>query len=183
MIHFFTCISTRRGLSVHVQAKGESAGEFVATSDSIELAAEIVVALVSHKSLSNAELPALIEAVHATVKRLARRAEIASAVIDSASPAVPIRESITPDYLICLEDGKRYKTLRRHLTLLGMTPDHYRAKWGLSSTYPMVAPNYAAQQSAAAKNISLCQMDHKPVAAPPQATAKRMFGRLRKVTA
>ena len=81
--------------------------------------------------------------------------EIAPAAADPPAPAVSIRKSVTPDYLICLEDGKRFKSLRRHLGALGMTPEQYRVKWDLPSTYPMVAPNYAAQRSAMAKKIGL----------------------------
>ena len=73
-------------------------------------------------------------------------------------PAVPIRRSITPDFLICLDDGKRFKSLRRHLTSLGLTPAQYRAKWNLPSDYPMTAPNYAAQQSAIARTLGLGQL-------------------------
>ena len=82
-------------------------------------------------------------------------------------PTVSIHQSITPDYLICLEDGKRFKSLRRHLTMLGMTPEQYRAKWNLPSTYPMVAPNYAAQRSELAKSIGLGQSRKKSVTAMP----------------
>ena len=115
-------------------------GGAVATLNPIELAAEIVAAFVSNNSLPRAELAAVIETVHAAVKRLAEGAEVAPAVIDAPAPAVSIRKSVTPDYLICLEDGKRFKSLRRHLAKLGMTPEQYRAKWDLPSTYPMVAP-------------------------------------------
>ena len=83
-------------------------------------------------------------------------------------PAVPIRKSITPSFLICLDDGKKLKTLKRHLTSLGMTPDQYRAKWGLPDSYPMVAPEYAATRSALAKKSGLGQ------------TAKRLSGRTSK---
>ena len=76
---------------------------------------------------------------------------------EAKSPAVPIRRSVTPDYLICLEDGKRFKSLRRHLGALGLTPEQYREKWKLPSDYPMVAPNYAAQRSALARKLGLGQ--------------------------
>ena len=138
----------------------------MATLNPIELAAEIVAAFVSNNSLPRAELAAVIETVHAAVKRLAEGAEVAPAVIDAPAPAVSIRKSVTPDYLICLEDGKRFKSLRRHLAKLGMTPEQYRAKWDLPSTYPMVAPNYAAQRSALARAIGLGQMRESYVVAP-----------------
>ncbi len=133
----------------------------------IEQAAEIVTSFISNNSLPRGELPSLIEAVHAAVKTLAEGGEVAAAVIDPPAPPVSIRKSVTPDYLICLEDGKRFKSLRKHLAALGMTPEQYRAKWNLPSTYPMVAPNYAAQRSALAKTIGLGQLRRKPVAAPP----------------
>ena len=135
------------------------------TSNPIDLAAEIVTSFVSNNSVPRGELPALIEAVHAAVKRLADGGEVAQATIDPPAPAVSIRKSVTPDYLICLEDGKRFKTLRRHLAMLGMTPEQYRAKWSLPSDYPMVAANYAAQRSALAKSIGLWQLRQSPVAA------------------
>jgi MucR family transcriptional regulator, transcriptional regulator of exopolysaccharide biosynthesis len=120
----------------------------------IELAAEIVAAFVSNNPLPKSDLPALIHAMHAAVASLSSEAKSAPQ-IEAKEPAVPIRKSITPDFLICLEDGKRYKSLRRHLGTLGLTPHQYREKWKLPSDYPMVAPNYAAQRSAMAKKIGL----------------------------
>ena len=136
------------------------------TSNPIDLAAEIVTSFVSNNSVPRGELPALIEAVHAAVKRLADGGEVAPAAIDPPTSAVSVRKSVTPGYLICLEDGKRFKSLRRHLTMHGMTPDQYRAKWSLPSDYPMVAPNYAAQRSALAKNMGF-GLREKPIAATP----------------
>ena len=83
--------------------------------------------------------------------------DIAPPQVEAKTPAVPIRKSITPDFLICLDDGKQFKSLRRHLAGLGLTPEQYRVKWNLPSDYPMVAPNYAAQRSALAKKIGLGQ--------------------------
>jgi predicted transcriptional regulator len=154
----------------------------VANFDAVEVAADIVAAFVSNNSLPKDELPSLIESVYAAVKGFGGPGEIAATVIDPPSPAVSIRKSVTPDYLICLEDGKRFKSMRRHLALLGMTPEQYRAKWELPPTYPMVAPNYAALRSAMAKSTGLGQMRKKPVAAPSQATAKRKPGRPRRPT-
>ena len=135
------------------------------TSNPIDLAAEIVTSFVSNNSVPRGELASLIEAVHAAVKRLADGGEVAPATIDPPpAPAVSIRKSVTPDYLICLKDGKRFKTLRGHLATLGMTPEQYRAKWSLPSDYPMVAPNYAAQRSALAKSLGLGQLRQRPVA-------------------
>jgi predicted transcriptional regulator len=139
----------------------------VAKLTPIELAAEVVTSFIANNSLPRGELPSLIEAVQAVVKRLAAGGEVAAAVIDPPVPPVSIRKSVTPDYLICLEDGKRFKSLRRHLATLGMTPEQYREKWNLSPTYPMVAPNYAARRSALAKTIGLGQLRRRPVVAPP----------------
>ena len=129
----------------------------MATPDSVELAAEVVAAFISNNPLPRGELPALIQAVHSAVERLGKGPESAPPQVEMKSPAVPIRKSVTPDYLICLEDGKQFKSLRRHLTRLGLTPEQYREKWKLPSDYPMVAPNYAAQRSALAKQIGFGQ--------------------------
>jgi predicted transcriptional regulator len=120
-----------------------------------ELAAEIVGSFVSHNSIPKSELPDLIKSVHGRLKQIEEGSEAASAQPEPRTPAVPIRKSVTPDYLICLDDGRRFKSLRRHLGLLGMTPEQYRVKWGLPSDYPMVAPNYTATRSALAKKIGL----------------------------
>ncbi len=133
----------------------------MAASSPIELAAEMVAAFVSNNPLPRGELPSLFHAIHAAVVRLAAGPEHAAAPVEAKAPAVPIRKSITPDFLICLDDGKRFKSLRRHLAGLGMTPAQYREKWGLPSDYPMVAPNYAAQRSALAKKIGLGQIPRK----------------------
>jgi predicted transcriptional regulator len=127
----------------------------------VELAAEIVAAFVSKNPLPNSELPALIHAMHSAVERLAAGGESAPPQVEAKTPAVPIRRSITPDFLICLDDGKRFKSLRRHLAGLGLTPAKYREKWSLPPDYPMVAPNYAAQRSELAKKIGLGQIRRK----------------------
>ena len=163
----------------------------MATTDAVEVAAEIVVAFVSYNSLPMTELPGLIVSVHEAVKGIAGLGEIAATVIASPLPAVSIRQSVTPDYLICLDDGRRFKSMRRHLAFLGMTPEQYRAKWRLPASYPMVAPNYAAQRSAMAKSAGFGRMRQSSIAAPPEspaklitasspATAKRKPGRPRK---
>jgi len=133
----------------------------MATSDSIELAAELVAAYVSNNPLPRSDLPDLILAVHSSLTRLGSEPEQALPQAEAQPPAVPIRRSVTPDYLICLEDGKRFKSLRRHLRLHGLTPEQYREKWKLPSNYPMVAPNYAAQRSTLAKKIGLGQKRRK----------------------
>ena len=132
-----------------------------------EVTAEIVAAFVSNNFLKMGELAAVIETVHAAVKGLQEGTEAAPVVIEAPAPAVSIRKSVTPDYLICLDDGKQFRSLKRHLASLGLTPEQYRAKWSLPSTYPMVAPNYAAQRSALAKANGLGQMRERSVAAPP----------------
>jgi len=132
-----------------------------------EVTAEIVAAFVSNNFLKMGELAAVIETVHAAVKRLQEGTEAAPAVIEAPAPAVSIRKSVTPDYLICLDDGKQFRSLKRHLASLGLTPEQYRTKWGLPSTYPMVAQNYAAKRSELAKANGLGQMRARSVAAPP----------------
>jgi predicted transcriptional regulator len=129
----------------------------MAMPDSIELAAKVVAAYVSNNPLPKGDLPDLILAVHSSLTKLGGEPELALAQADAKPPAVTIRRSVTPDYLICLEDGKRFKSLRRHLRLHGLTPKQYREKWKLPSNYPMVAPNYAVQRSALAKKIGLGQ--------------------------
>lgn len=126
--------------------------------DTVELAAELVAAFVSSNPLPKSELPGLIHAVYEAIEGLARGSTGAPPQLEAREPAVPVRKSITAEFLICLEDGKKFKSLRRHLTQLGLTPDQYRAKWNLPSDYPMVAPNYAAQRSALAKKIGLGQL-------------------------
>lgn len=123
--------------------------EFLAT-----LTADIVSAHVSSNSVSSAELPGLISSVFASLSELGEPA--APAPEERRVPAVSVRSSIKPDYIVCLEDGKRFKMLKRHLmTDYGMTPDDYRTKWGLAADYPMVAPNYAEQRRVLAKQIGL----------------------------
>jgi predicted transcriptional regulator len=157
-------------------------GKFLPISDPIEIAAEIVAAFISNNSVPMIEVPGLIESVHAALSA-APSSGHGSAAVDGPIPAVSIRKSITPDYLICLDDGKRYKSLRRHLTLLGMTPDQYRQKWGLPLDYPMVAANYAAKRSEMARSFGLGRKVEKPVSATEQATGQRKVGRPRKATA
>ena len=118
----------------------------------ITLTADIVAAHVSNNSVAVNDLPQLINNIHGALAGLSGR----SAPEARPEPKVPIRSSIRPDYIVCLEDGKRLKMLKRHLmTHYQMTPDQYRQKWGLNSDYPMVAPNYAEQRRALAKAIGL----------------------------
>lgn len=131
-----------------------------ATTDLIELTAEIVSAYVTQNSVPTGQLPTLIADVHGALKMLGQR--VVTQEARGPQPAVSIKKSITPDYIVCLEDGRRFKSLRRHLsTKYGMTPDQYRAKWNLPSDYPMVAPNYAAARSALARQMGLGQKRRK----------------------
>ena len=118
------------------------------------MTAEIVSAYVSHNELQGSQLPDVIRSVFTTLNSQASGE--GAGVKTLLKPVVSIRKSVTPDYIICLEDGKKLKMLKRHLrTTYSMTPEDYRAKWGLPADYPMVAPNYAAQRSAFAKKIGL----------------------------
>lgn len=122
-------------------------------NDLILLTADIVVAHVSHNNVAVSDIAGLIGVVHATMMGLGGPAVM---VLERQEPAVPIRNSVKPDYIVCLEDGKKFKTLKRHLmSNFGLTPDDYRAKWGLAADYPMVAPNYTATRSAIAFKIGL----------------------------
>ncbi len=122
----------------------------------IDLTANIVSAYVSNNPTPASDIPALIGQIHAALLRVSTgRAELA---LEPAKPAVPVKKSMTADYLICLEDGKRFKSLKRHLrTQYSMTPEQYRDKWGLPPDYPMVAPNYAVARSQLAKKMGLGQ--------------------------
>jgi len=126
------------------------------TSTFIELTASIVSAYVSNNSVPSAELPALIGQVHTALTRVS--SGHGEALGDPLKPAIPVKKSITSDYIICLEDGKKFKSLKRHLrTQYNLTPEQYREKWGLGSDYPMVAPNYATARSRLAKQMGLGQ--------------------------
>lgn len=134
----------------------------------VELSADIVSAYVSHNALSASDLPKLISSVHVALSSLAGVAS-AEPVIE-LKPAVPVKKSITPEYLICLEDGKKFKSLKRHLrTEYDMSPEEYRAKWGLPADYPMVAPTYSEARSRLAKTIGL---GRKPKGSVSRARAK-----------
>jgi len=133
--------------------------------DLLGLTAEIVSAHVSNNPVSLADLPGLIQDVYRTLSTVGAPPQKAEP--ERPQPAVPIKKSITPEYLICLEDGKKLKMLKRHLkTSFNMTPDQYRERWGLPSDYPMVAPNYTEHRSSLAKKIGL---GTKPRGRPPKA--------------
>lgn len=133
-------------------------------ANAVGMTAEIVAAFVAHNAVPLRELPDLIQSVHAGLKALATGVKTPEE-LPAPTPAVSVRQSLKPDYLICLDDGKKFKSLKRHLAALGMTPEQYRAKWNLAADYPMVAPNYAAQRSELAKKIGLGQISKEsPVA-------------------
>jgi predicted transcriptional regulator len=124
----------------------------------IELTADIVAAYVSNNSIASGDLSRLIGEVHGALRRSADGAGRPAARPEQPKPAITAKRSITPDYLICLEDGKRFKSLKRHLrTHYDLTPAEYRTKWGLPSDYPMVAPNYAKTRSQLALQMGLGQ--------------------------
>ena len=121
----------------------------------IALTTQIVSAFVSKNVVTAADLPALISSVHQSLNSLGQPQAPQEAPTE-LKPAVPVKKSVTPDYIVCLDDGKRCKMLKRHLmSAFGLTPDEYRAKWGLPSDYPMVAPNYAKARSEMAVRIGL----------------------------
>jgi predicted transcriptional regulator len=133
-----------------------SSHEAVATrpDDILRLASDIVAAYVSNNPLPVSELPSMIKSVHTTLGGLS--GGISADPQTAQKPAVNVKKSITPEYIICLEDGKKLKMLKRYLrSRYGLSPEEYRAKWGLPADYPMVAPNYAAQRSEFAKKIGL----------------------------
>jgi len=122
----------------------------------IELTAQIVSAYVSNNTVPAAEIPGLISQVHTALARVSGKSGDAPA--EPLKPAVSVKKSITPEYIICLEDGKKFKSLKRHLrTQYNMTPEQYREKWSLGAEYPMVAPSYAAARSQLAKQMGLGQ--------------------------
>ena len=127
----------------------------------VALVAGIVSAYVSHNSVPAAELPNLIATTHAAIAGLGSETAVPETA-EKPTPAVSIKKSITADYLICLEDGKKFKSLKRHLrTAYDMTPEQYRARWGLPADYPMVAPAYAEARSSLAKQMGLGQQRRK----------------------
>ena len=126
------------------------------TNNHIELAAEIVSAYVSNNSVPATELSTLLSDVHAAIVRVSTGTVVAAP--EAAKPAVPPKKSITNDYIVCLEDGRKFKSLKRHLrTQYNMSPEQYREKWALPADYPMVAPAYAKARSALAKQMGLGQ--------------------------
>ena len=124
--------------------------------DTIGVTADIVMAYVSNNAISPTDLPRLIADVHDAILALGQSSGMIDEAVEPAKPAVSIRKSVTRDHIVCLEDGKKFKSLKRHLqTHHNMTPEEYRAKWGLPSDYPMVAPSYSEQRSKLAVKAGL----------------------------
>lgn len=133
-----------------------SMSEGTGNGNFIELTAKIVSAYVSNNTVPAADIPGLINQVHAALSRVSGKS--ADVPPESLKPAVSLKKSITSEYIVCLEDGKKFKSLKRHLrTQYNMTPEQYREKWGLPADYPMVAPNYAVARSQLAKQMGLGQ--------------------------
>ncbi|MEQ8267598.1 MAG: MucR family transcriptional regulator [Parvibaculum sp.] len=130
-------------------------GRVTEKAELIDMTADIVSAYVGFNPVAPEELPALIQKVFAALNGVSSNG---AAPVERAEPAVPVRKSVTPDFLICLEDGKKFKSLKRHLrTHYNLSPEEYREKWGLPRDYPMVAPNYAQARSKLAKKMGLGQ--------------------------
>ncbi len=125
-------------------------------SEIIEMTADIVSAFVSNNSVPSTELPILIQSVHRALSGVSSGGEVQEQA--PREPAVPVKKSVNPDFIVCLEDGRKFKSLKRHLrTKYNMSPEEYRSKWGLPKDYPMVAPNYAKARSDLAKQMGLGQ--------------------------
>ena len=144
-------------------------------NDLLRLSAQIISAHIGHSTVHADELPALIRSVYEALNQVGTP----TPETEPLTPAVPIKKSVFPSYIVCLEDGKKLKMLKRHLqTAYGMTPDDYRVKWGLPDSYPMVAPDYAARRSVLAKESGLGRVPEKPaVDVPVQKIAAGVRGR------
>ncbi|MDX2288574.1 MAG: MucR family transcriptional regulator [Hyphomicrobiaceae bacterium] len=137
-----------------MDARGGMLVEDNARDDLVELTARIVSAYVSNNSVGTSDLPQLINETHAALSRASGGVVLPER--EDSRPKVPVKKSVMPDYIICLEDGKKFKSLKRHLrTHYNLTPEEYREKWGLPHDYPMVAPNYARARSDLAKKMGL----------------------------
>jgi len=132
----------------------QEANDNLPHNDVLQMTTQVVAAYVGNNTVGEAQIPEVIRSVYASLAGLNGHTEAVAQA--KHKPAVPIKKSVTPEYLICLEDGKKLKMLKRHLrTAYSLSPEDYRAKWGLGPDYPMVAPNYAKQRSAFAKKIGL----------------------------
>ena len=145
----------------------------------VDLTVDIVSAYVSNNQVATASLADLIRSVHGSLTNLNNPKPVVADALPK--PAVPIKKSVTPDFVICLEDGLKFKSLTRHLrTAYDLTPAQYREKWGLPSDYPMVAPNYSATRARLAKEIGLGQQGRKAKSAPPPPPPAPSKGRRKK---
>ena len=145
----------------------EEKNNIVNNGDVLKMAVEIVAAYVSNNNVNAAHVPDVINSVYSSLNSLNSQSPEKST--EALKPAISIRRSITPDYIVCLEDGKKLKMLKRHLRAsYGMSPDDYRAKWGLPLDYPMVAPNYAEQRSNFAKKIGLGRKKGEKITRQPK---------------
>lgn len=149
------------------------------TDRHVEIIAEIVSAYVSNNSVRPADLPELIASVHTSIRALSGT-PVEAPTAEPQTPAVPVKKSVTKDFIICLEDGKKFRSLKRHLgSVYNMTPDEYRKKWNLPGDYPMVAPGYSEIRSRLARDIGLGQQ--RPKEAVEEAPKKA--GRAKKAPA
>jgi predicted transcriptional regulator len=140
----------------------------------IEMTAEIVSSYAANNNLAANDLPGLIKAVHGALAGASANSVVEPEQSQPA-PAVPVKKSITPDAIVCLEDGRKFKSLKRHLrTKYNLSPEEYRAKWGLPKDYPMVAPSYAAARSSLAKAMGLGQGGRPPVKAPAKGASRKV---------
>ena len=140
--------------------------------DTLQLTTDIVAAFVSNNSIDGDKIPDLLRNVHGTILSLAGAEK--SEPVEPLKPAVPVKKSITDDYLICLEDGKKLKMLKRYLrTQYDLSPEDYRKKWNLPADYPMVAPNYAKKRSEFAKQIGLGRVSSKKTATKKRGAARK----------
>ena len=132
--------------------------ELISPEELLRMTTEVAAAYFSNNTLPSLQLPEVIKTIHDSLTAL--RGGDGATPAEPPTPAVPIKKSVTPDYIVCLEDGRKLKMLKRHLrTAYNMTPEDYRRRWGLPADYPMVAPNYAAKRSALAKKIGLGRTD------------------------
>ncbi|MER8421658.1 MucR family transcriptional regulator [Mesorhizobium sp. M1329] len=145
-------------------------GEATTSAYLLELTADIVAAYVQNNAMPATALPDLIASVNSALSGLVQPVEEPP---PSLTPAVNPKKSIFPDHIVSLENGRKFKSMKRHLGLLGMTPDQYRAKWGLAKDYPMVAPSYAAQRSVLAKSIGLGRKATPTKTAPKKASVAK----------
>ena len=151
------------------------AGTGIQPQELVELTSDIVSAYVANNKVSSNELPDVIASVHSALRALDEKKSVEP---EKLVPLMPIKKTLTPDFLISLEDGRRYKSLKRHLSGRGLSPAEYRDKWGLPKDYPMVAPNYAKQRSDLAKALGLGQQRRKKTEeAPEPAAAPKRRGR------